>query len=426
MLSVVRIRPVLRLLALGITGILACSAAHADAKPLKLPPSQVQAFRNVRAVRITVKETLRGTNKRIEPHVRRVTTAILKASGWSVAEAAPASLEVDVSGKAWETEPAHPLTPEADQPDTVHHAKVAGQYALSANRVKLVGRLSGTGNYPLDTFLASGYLESLVATLTALRKVPAHKLVEVVVKDENATVRRYGARVLSHFKEKESVPLLVPLLKDTDDLVRAEAAGALGDLGDPKAVEPLIELVRRPGHGYDERAAIEALGMLGDPRAIVALLEFLASLQDPPERDRHAQAWYRATGAVYGLSSSVTLPEFVKALKHADAKVRRLAIDRLKSLLRADGGQNLAAKDVSLLLDSMDALLATLADADKDVRRSGAALLGTLGDGRALPALHRMAKSDPDEQVRNEARTAVNRIEWKQRESQAEPRGPQP
>lgn len=405
---------------------LAASAGRAAPQPLNLPPSQVQAFANVRAVRIEISERHTGTDVRLESDIRRFTTAMLKAAGWSVAPAAPAALTLDLTGKVTETQVDHLLFSESKQPRTVRHADVTGEYGLAANRVKLVGRLDGSGDHLLEAFLGSGYLESLVGTLNALRKVPPHKLGEPLAADENATVRRYGVRLLNHFGEKESVPTLIRLLKDDDELVRTEAAGALGELGGPQAVEPLIELVRRPGHGYDECGAIEALGKLGDPRAIVTLLEFLASLQETPERSRHTtQAWYRATDAVYGLPPSVTLPEFIKALKHANAKVRGVALTLLSDLLHGVGNHALAAKDVATIREHMDALLATLADADRDVRRSGAAPLGTLDDPRALPALQRAAKNDPDERVRMAAQTAVNMIEQKQRQSQAEPADPQ-
>ena len=81
---------------------------------------------------------------------------------------------------------------------------------------------------------------------------------------------------------------VLKLRKDVDGLVRAlgsekdsdareAAADALGEIGDPKAVEPLIAALKDPDDDVREAAA-EALGRIGDPRAVDPLN---AALNDP-------------------------------------------------------------------------------------------------------------------------------------------------
>lgn len=67
------------------------------------------------------------------------------------------------------------------------------------------------------------------------------------------------------------VEALLPALRDaTNPAGQLEAARKLSELGDPAAVEPLVEVATTPGYEYTHYvrlAAIEALGVLGDPSA---------------------------------------------------------------------------------------------------------------------------------------------------------------
>ncbi len=74
---------------------------------------------------------------------------------------------------------------------------------------------------------------------------------------------------------------LIALLSSRDPEARYRAAGCLGDIGDPAAVEPLAALLTDPDTGVRWKAA-EALGKLGSP-AVGALTK---SLQHD-ERPRH-------------------------------------------------------------------------------------------------------------------------------------------
>lgn len=68
---------------------------------------------------------------------------------------------------------------------------------------------------------------------------------------------------------------LVALLKADDVVVVAEAALLLGDIGDSRAVEPLIDTLADSRMCYMRRvatkAAAKSLGKLGDKRAIEPL-----------------------------------------------------------------------------------------------------------------------------------------------------------
>jgi HEAT repeat protein len=69
---------------------------------------------------------------------------------------------------------------------------------------------------------------------------------------------------------------LVALLRDEYSFVREAAAHALGQLGDARAVEPLVAALRERDRGWPIRqAAAHALGQLGDARAVEPLVAAL-------------------------------------------------------------------------------------------------------------------------------------------------------
>jgi HEAT repeat protein len=71
----------------------------------------------------------------------------------------------------------------------------------------------------------------------------------------------YSPRVLTG--DPRAVDPLVSALKDEGAAVRSRAAGALGDLGERRAIEPLTYLASRDEEQYVRWAAAEALERIG-------------------------------------------------------------------------------------------------------------------------------------------------------------------
>lgn len=121
---------------------------------------------------------------------------------------------------------------------------------------------------------------------------------------------------------KSDVPVLIPLLKQ-DPVVRGPAAYLLGRIGDPSAVEPLINAIDYSAAVADKEASrangqiAEALGHIGDKRAMKSLLKLTRS------RDQ-----YTALAAV-------------EALGHAGGKE---AIKPLTDLIENPGVDNFIVK----------------------------------------------------------------------------------
>jgi cyclophilin family peptidyl-prolyl cis-trans isomerase len=113
-------------------------------------------------------------------------------------------------------------------------------------------------------------------TLTALLRVRQPATVEAIstqLRSADPDIRWQAANALARIRDgiQPAVPQLLPLLDDSNALVRANAARALGVAKATQAVDGLIKLLA----DADERvtaSAINALGAIGDARAVAALV----------------------------------------------------------------------------------------------------------------------------------------------------------
>ena len=135
--------------------------------------------------------------------------------------------------------------------------------------------------------------------------------------DENALDRR-----LAKIGEP-TVPPLIRALTDKDTGVVKLAAKALGDIGDRRAVEPLIQALK------DQEVADTvawALGQLGDPRAIGPLADLLGNLV----------LHDIAVRALASIGDERALGPLMQALNNADYRNRafvRAEVERLRERL---------------------------------------------------------------------------------------------
>jgi HEAT repeat protein len=96
----------------------------------------------------------------------------------------------------------------------------------------------------------------------------------ILIKDEDATVRRNAVYALSSLKRGAGADNLHMALVDEDADVRAAVAEALGESGGEEAVAPLL-LVLKDDDPSVRCAALKSLGRLGYGEARRAILEFL-------------------------------------------------------------------------------------------------------------------------------------------------------
>ena len=125
-----------------------------------------------------------------------------------------------------------------------------------------------------------------------------------------------AAKVLGKIGDIRAVEPLISLLRKGWDLAMPATAEALGEIGDMRAVEPLISSMRTSGgfSQYKTTACFaKALGKLGDPRSIsplrakleneddyetgIAIVDALASIDDPGALDALEDIIYQKLGS---------------------------------------------------------------------------------------------------------------------------------
>lgn len=149
-----------------------------------------------------------------------------------------------------------------------------------------------------------------VSALRAMRLLRDARLPAAVLPLFNHTepvIRRLAADILgnnaAHTDERAALRPLLALLNDSEAIVRASSADALGKLGSRSAFNALSEALYDEAPGVRFSAAA-SLGRLGDPRAVVELIAVLDSA-DTPLALMAAQALYR-----------IGTPEALAAIQH--------------------------------------------------------------------------------------------------------------
>lgn len=174
----------------------------------------------------------------------------------------------------------------------------------------------------------------------------------------------FGPPNVEKMKAKKDVSGLIKALSYTKDSdIRKAAADALGEIGDLRAVEPLISSQNLDS--FVREAAISALGEIGDPRAVEPLV---AALKDLNPLVREAAA--RALGEI-GDPRAVEF--LVAALKDSDNKMKRIVVQTLGKI----GDSQAAEPLVNILINEPWVVL----------REDSAEALGKIGAPAAMPLI---------------------------------------
>jgi len=172
--------------------------------------------------------------------------------------------------------------------------------------------------------------------------------------------------------------------KDRDHRVRSFAIGSLGQLKEPRAVEPLIAILgdkSEPARLNEKKSPTgEVFSYTMGNRAIAA--RSLAGIGDP-----------RA------------IEPLIAAMKDEDRDLCREAIAGLARF-----------KDAR----AFDGLVAALKDPDQEIRYTGAWALGELGDPRAIEPLT-AAQSDSSQTVSESATRAIKSLREKSKRAAPKP-----
>ena len=200
----------------------------------------------------------------------------------------------------------------------------------------------------------------------------------------SAWQRAAAAFALGDIGSRRAVPALRSALDDPKPEVRNAAARSLARLGEPTAVEPLVEAVAQSR--IPRSVGGQALFVIGKPA--LPALRGLATAAD-------AEARAVAVELVGLLGDASDGRLLVERLRDTSAEVRAKAAHALGRLGAEEGAAELRAR---------------LADRIPYVRTAVARALGAVGDREAVPDLVRVAQQDSFDPARAAAH-AVSRLD---------------
>ena len=202
------------------------------------------------------------------------------------------------------------------------------------------------------------------------------ELLHDLLNSNSEKVRYNAARVLGELGDSRAVEPLIDVLKnDKNGSVRLYAARALGELGDAGATIPLIESLREDRNVDVRVRAARALGRLGGEEVVEPLVEALS--------DENSQVCITATDALIEIGP-IAVIELIKSLKHEKVNVRCDATRALGEL--AD-------------TNAVEPIIEMLTDEWVNVRIYAVTSLGKLGDSRSVPALIDVLKNTKENEL---------------------------
>jgi len=215
----------------------------------------------------------------------------------------------------------------------------------------------------------------------------AVKPLVVALKDKDKDMRSSAAKVLGQIGDARAVEPLIAGLKDKDSVVRNASARALGQIGDARAVVPLIAALKDTD-SYMRNASARALGQIGDARAVEPLFPLL--------KDKDSKLSNTAAKAL-GQIGAPAVEMLIYMLKDKDWKIRIVAAEVLGQI----GDPRAVEPLVSGLRDKAD-----------KAREAATYALGKISDPRAVEPLIAALK-DTNSDVRNAAAWSLNQVGWK-------------
>ncbi|NPE27830.1 HEAT repeat domain-containing protein [Methanococcoides sp. SA1] len=163
-------------------------------------------------------------------------------------------------------------------------------------------------------------------------------------------------------------------LKDEDDNVRSHAIHSLGQIGDEKAVEPLIQVMNDENERIDvRRHATSVLGQIGDGRAVKPLIQILESKDDNSVR-------MVAIRALTGIGDGRAVEPLIQAMDDKNESVRNHAAYALVQF-----GESAVEPLIQLMNDENETI---------EVRNHAAETLSRIKDGRVVEPFVETLKED--------------------------------
>lgn len=244
----------------------------------------------------------------------------------------------------------------------------AGNLRAQTNLELLAEQIrSGSSEQKRDSLSQIRNLESAEASRMA---IPA-------LRDKSEIVRATAALSVIFLPQDEAFAVLFPLLKDKKELVRRETAYALGKVGNPQAINPLLQILQTDKILEVRSAAVVALGEIGDVSPIAELVKILRRKQKTEEEFLRRSA-ARSIGQIAqiiqtGKTEVLTPEDFLPEKYQTIETPKYLGLIEVFPVFRMPN---------NVLIQTLQ----NVREAD-DVKREAAFALGAIGDESAIPVL---------------------------------------
>ena len=209
----------------------------------------------------------------------------------------------------------------------------------------------------------------------------------LLMKDEDAAVRKAAMNSLAELKTPAAVPHLIMALADEDADVRIASATALGEIGGEDVLTPLV-LALKDEDLWVRCVALKSLGKLGDERAAPAIAEAFAQGE--------GLVLISALEALADIGGESVLKFLRQGLENSDEEVVKAAIELLSR--RGDDW-----------LDQYAGRL--LSHPHWDVRRSFVTALAALRGVESLTLLRTALQTETDPLVREAITEIMGRFQ---------------
>ncbi len=256
--------------------------------------------------------------------------------------------------------------------------------------------------------IRSGHTEQKRNALFIIRNLESAEASRIAIpalRDSEVIVRATAAFSVVFLPADEAAQVLLPLLQDRAELVRREAAYALGKVGNPSAINPLLQILQRDKVLEVRGAAAVAVGQIGDVSAALALMRILRS------RPREQEEFIRR-------SAAKSIGQMAQA-----AQFQKAETDAPKSLLPEKykifqyPRYDYLIENHPVFIEASNVLIQALQNPSEfqDVKREAAYALGAIGAPAALPVL-RANFNNPDYYLAEISREAIIKISFKKPE----------
>lgn len=222
---------------------------------------------------------------------------------------------------------------------------------------------------------------------------------------------------LGKFREPTFVPLLLEALELSQQWDRDTIINALAEIGDERALAPMVETLKQSRDTWDRSQTITAISKINGTNTLPALIGILTN---------YTENAADVVSAISRLPGGSATPQLREMFQGSTGRVREAIAhalgmsghaEALPVLLEAinngnDEARKAAAQALGMIADprSVPALLAALKDSVSDVRQEAAWALGYIADPAGTPGLLAALK-DSDFSVRFAAAFALAGIQ---------------